>query len=269
MIQLIEEGEGSSVILNKHAYIFAAAEKLWQLASTLVLPGPTNHEVDFHVRWVVLAYHARQLRAFRAVVLLLEHGLAPEAQKILRPMIETRLHLHFLADSTDAPATARQYLMWEFANDEKMLGFVKEEEKAKHSDLYKTLSELFPEEKARLGEDGWKQFTRQGPPMLSIDALAHKLNFVAWYNIVYRRISGAIHGFNLLAYARPTKDAKMFVVNLAPVEDGLDLTLDAAIALLIDTSLRVDALFKLGKGKDFRSLDEEHAKWLKEKLGHA
>jgi hypothetical protein len=267
MIQLIEENDGSSVILKKHANIFSAADKLWQLASSLVLPGPTNEGVDFHVRWVVLAYHARQLRAFRAVVLLLERGLVPEAQKILRPMIETRLHLHFLAESADAPATARQYLMWEFANDEKLLSFVKEEEKTKHSSLYKTLSELFPEEKKRLGKEGWKQFTRQGPPMLSIDALAQKLKFGDWYNMVYRRISGAIHGFNLLAYARPTKDAKMFIVNLAPVEDALDLTLDAAIALLVDTSLRVDALYKIGKEKDIRALDEEHAKWLKEKLG--
>jgi hypothetical protein len=269
MIELINEAASSATIRKTHAPIFAAADKLWQLASTLIVPGPTNTEVQFHVRWVALAYHARQMRAFRAVVLLLERGLVPEAQPILRAMIETRLHLSFLVASADAPTTARQYIMWEFANDEKLLTHVKEEEKAKHAGLQKTLSESFPEEKERRGKEGWEQFRRQGPPMMSTFDLAKKFGFEAWYNMVYRRTSGAVHAFNLLSYARPNKDdLSTFVVNLAPVDDGLDMTLDAAIALLIDTSLSIDKLFTLGKEGAIRELDEAHAKWLKEKLGH-
>lgn len=269
MIELVKEGDGSAHLIKEHARIFAAADKLWQLASLLVQPGqPLTGDAHFHTRWVTLAYHARQLRAFRAVVLLLERGLVPEAQQILRPMIETHLHLHFIADSEDAAETARMYLVWDFANDQKLLAFVQEEEKAKHTELLKKLSDAFPEDKKKLG-DKWKHFTKTGPSMLSTADLAKKLNFTPWYDMVYRRTSAAVHGFNILTYAKPYSDMKGFTVFLAPIEDGLDITLDAAIALLLQTSIRVDKNFAVGKNKDLLALDEEHAKWIKEKLGRA
>lgn len=269
MIELVEEGAGSTHLIKEHARIFSAADKLWQLASVLIQPGQElKGDAQFHVRWVTLAYHSRQLRAFRAIVLLLERGLVPEAQQILRPMIETHLQLHFLADSEDAAETARMYLVWEYANDEKLLSFVQEQEKAKHSELLKKLSDSFTEERQKLG-DKWKHFTKTGPSMLSTADLAKKLNFMHWYDMVYRRTSAAVHGYNILTYTKPHPDMKRFTVFLAPIEDGLDITLDSAIALLIQTSLRVNKIFAIGKEKEILELDEENAKWLKEKLDRA
>lgn len=269
MIELIGEGESKPVIATNNAVIFARADKLWTLVSPLIQSGQTlSGKAHFWVRWVVLAYFARQLRAFRAIVLLLEHGLVPEAQKILRPMIETHLHLDYIEKAADIPEVARMYLVWEFANDEKLLGFVKDREKVQHQELMATLDKSFADEKKQMGKDRWRSFIKQGPPMLSIDALARKQNFSDWYDSVYRRTSGPVHAINILTYCRPTEDGKTFSVTLAPSDKDLDITLDAAIALLLNAALRLDLLLELGKNRDLKDFDAEQTEWLKKRLGN-
>ena len=270
MIELIDEANSSAAIAKKHSRIFEVAEKAWALVAPLIQAGQSLEKcpAHFHVRWVVLAFYARQLRAFRAIILLAQRGLIPEAQKVLRPMIETHLHLEYLGKAADAPATARRYIMWEFANDASLVQFLKESEKVKHAGMQASLEELFAEDKQRLGKQ-WKTFERYGPPMVTIKKLAEDLAFSDWYDIIYRRASGPIHAFNILAYARPSLDGKAFHVNLAPVDAELDLTIDAALGLLLHTALRVSQILALGKEKEIQALDADVRKWLLEKLEKA
>jgi hypothetical protein len=259
MIELLGEKPSVEVIKNKHAEVFGAAEQAWDLVFQLLRAGQDLSGMGhLHVRWVVLAYYARQLRSFRAIVLLLEHGLVPEAQKILRPMLETRLHLDFLVQSEDPAGTARLYLVWEFANDDKLAKILKFDESVEVAEQVKSVREFLTEEQKRLGDDGWARFVKSGPPLLSIDDLARKLSLGDWYDTVYRRTSGPIHAFNILTYARP--DGKKLTVHLAPIDGELGLTLKTAIGLLLSTGISVDRILKLGQGDKISKLDAELAK---------
>ncbi len=187
MIQLVEEDRSSAFIRKKHAGIFRSAERIWDLVFPLIqnaqsLPANGSHP---WVLWVVLAYYVRQLRCFRAIILLLERGLVPEAQKILRPMMETHLHLDFLVNAEDPVTTARRYLLWESANDEKLAGILKFGDKKELEDAVRQLRDLLSAEKKQLGSDGWRTFLRYGPPMLRTDELAQKQSLGRWYDTVY------------------------------------------------------------------------------------
>lgn len=268
MIELVKEPTSKVIIQKKHVATFDSATRVWELVFSLVRMGESlGKKAHLWIRWVVLAYYTRQLRSFRAIVLLLEHGLVPEAQKILRPMLETHLHLDFLVNAGDPVATARLYLAWEWANDEKLALILKYDKQARHKNKLKELQDLLSEERKKLGEDKWRQFLRCGPPMLSIEALARKQEFGAWYDTVYRRTSGPIHAFNILTYAQP-EDEKMNL-SLAPIDAELDITMEAATALLLETGLQVDRVLKLDQEEKLRKLDADISKEFKERRSKA
>lgn len=257
-IELPAEKTSIEAIAKKHAEIFAVAERAWAPVSNLLKAGQDLSGMGhLYIRWVVLAYYAKQLRSFRSILLLLEHGLVPEAQKILRPMLETRLQLDFIGKAEDIAKTARHYLVWELANDDKLAKILEFDKNPESAESFNNLQKFLDEEKKRLSEDEWKRFVKYGPSLLHAEALAHKLSLKDWYDTVYRKSCGPIHAFNILTYARP--DEKRLSVFLAPMDKGLAITLIAAIGLLLSTGITVDQILKLGQGDALKLLDTELA----------
>jgi len=233
--------------------LFDLAKTAWGLASLFIAEqGKIGVGRSHYFNWCMAAVFAKQMRLFVANYRLCEGGLGLEALSLCRAMFETFVNLKALSQSNDQEEYARLWMIWDFANDERMAHKIIDN----HPDGKAKLNELgasLAAEKAKIGENRWKVFVDHGPSQLNLRALCDKIELTDAYKVFYPLASGAAHGYDLVSYARPISDDQI-QTNLSPTLDFVDTNLATSIAVVRDTLAILNHLLSLNKEKELADL---------------
>jgi hypothetical protein len=266
-MKLFDEDAAKITIRTNYASLWSDVEKIWAVADSLINEGQLAPETEPRVRWVMAGMYCRQVRFFRSVILLLEHGLDQEAKVLLRAMFELFLQLKFNEQSADRVKTARWFLMWDNASSSKMINVISQHDSSRQDwqrlkdkykenlkEIRKEIEETSKSESSEAKDRRWGDYVRYGPSMMNAENLAKHLGFIKTYDYLYRESSKVVHAADIFFYVQPGDEA--FHAKKGPSDEWLDVVMKSACWSLIQSLIVVDGVLVLGHGKAISDLNQ-------------
>lgn len=256
VIELPKENEGKRMILKIHGQVFKDAEKLWNIAKDILKEGDVVGKGNYeHVNFAFTGIFAKQMKLYRAIILLCEYGMSHEAQILVRSMFECYLNMKYIEKSEDVVEQSKRFLLWGIALSPKNIATAKIDVREKGKQVIDELTRLNDGFKKEFkNDDEWEKFLRRGPSMKKIWKLAEEVGMKKDYDLLYTITSGVVHSADVHDYVMPIENG--IQAFFAPQDNWFEPVLFSAMTFLSGTLESVNRQLKLNKDDKLKGLND-------------
>ena len=222
---------------------FSLAEKI-QLIALELLDGGRSALPSGLEQWkiiVLMGLLAKTIKSFRALILLVQHGLTADANGLLRTLFLTWAVIRWICNEpSEAEERARRYIEICFAQERRFRNAARSNRSLQDllcGEMGQSLEDFINSMVERHGEEGVAQLAQECP-WKSDEHVARVSDLLVGYDLLYRRTSQTLHAQDITEHVWIDPASGNIVVNAFPTErmgqGQLTLGFKTLLLVLID-----------------------------------
>ncbi len=252
-------GEESALARPEYETHLVTGNRLLNFALGMTAKGAVRmkgEELGFMA--IVLGLFAKSVKTFRAIQLLCVHGLAEDAQILLRTLSETLANIRYLARG-DRENRARQYADFTVIQDQKLINSTEQNPNLQGmfpNDTKALVRQRLQDAKARMPEHEFeKRYQASAWHGRKIEQVMRDVDMQSVYDLPFRLGSRAAHATDLFDHMYWSPETG-FILKLIPGDKWAEPVLGASNLLFLEILGEVNSLGNFGEDEGIRLLTE-------------